>query len=307
MKKIITYTVLYFLFLTSSFAQVTSKEVLIKNDSIELPGTLSYTNTTSPLVIWIHGSGNIDRNGNQAGVNIKANYIKQFREKMNDNGVAFFSYDKRTANSKNFKLLKNTLFDDLVNDAKIIVKHLKDNYTFKEIVLIGHSQGSLTAMLASENANKYISLAGLSNSFDKTLVKQVTNQNTMLGKVADEHFKELFKTGTIKQVNPFLVSIFRKQNYPFLINWAKYNPSKEIQKLNIPILIVNGDKDIQVKVEDAKTLHKAKPSSRLVIIENMNHVLKHIEKDADNMNSYYSADFKLSKKLIATIVNFIKE
>ncbi|NVK51694.1 MAG: alpha/beta hydrolase [Flavobacteriaceae bacterium] len=307
MKKIIIYTALYFLFLTSSFAQVISKEVFIKNDSIELPGTLSYINTTSPLVIWIHGSGNIDRNGNQAGVNIKANYIQQFREKMNNNGFAFFSYDKRTANPKNFKLLKNTLFDDLVDDAKIIVKHLKDNYTFKEIVLIGHSQGSLTAMLASENANKYISLAGLSNSFDKTLVKQVTNQNAMLGKVADEHFKELFKTGTIKQVNPFLVSIFRKQNYPFLINWAKYNPSKEIQKLNIPILIVNGDKDIQVKIEDAKAMHKAKPSSRLAIIENMNHVLKHIEKDADNMNSYYTADFPISTKLITTILNFIRK
>jgi hypothetical protein len=307
MKRIIIYTALYFLFLGSSFAQITSKEVLIKNDSIELPGTLSYTNATSPLVIWIHGSGNIDRNGNQAGVNIKANYIKQFREKMNNNGFAFFSYDKRTASTKNFKFLKNTLFDDLVNDAKIIVNHLKDHYTFKEIVLVGHSQGSLTAMLASENASKYISLAGLSNSFDKTLVKQVANQNPMLGKVADEHFKELFKTGTIKQVNPFLVSIFRKQNYPFLINWAKYNPSKEIQELNIPILIINGDKDLQVKNEDAEALHKAKPSSKLVIIENMNHVLKHIEKDADNMNSYYSADFKLSKKLIATIVNFIKE
>jgi len=44
-----------------------------------------------------------------------------------------------------------------------------------------------------------------------------------------------------------------------------------------------------------------------VLIENMNHVLKHIEKDADNMNSYYSADFSLSEKLITTVVAFIKK
>ena len=39
----------------------------------------------------------------------------------------------------------------------------------------------------------------------------------------------------------------------------------------------------------------------------MNHVLKNIEKDSDNMNSYYSAEFKLSTELITTIVDFLKK
>lgn len=297
------------LFLSSiSFGQqVISEEVLIKNDSIELPGTLTYSKENTPLIIWIHGSGNVDRNGNQAGVNIRANYIKQFRDSINKHNIAFFSYDKRSSNKKNFKHLKGTLFKDFVEDANKVIVHFKNDTRFSEIILIGHSQGSLVAMLASKDIDKYISLAGPSDSFDKAIVRQITKQSPVFGEAAKAHFKELLETGTIKEVNPLLVSVFAKQNLDFIKNYTKYNPSEEIKKLTVPILIINGTKDLQVKVEDAQSLHKAAQTSKLVIIKNMNHVLKNIEKDSDNMNSYYSAEFKLSTELITTIVAFLKK
>lgn len=305
MKFKILYTVLFI----SSFCfgqNVNSEEILIKNDSIELPGTLTFTKENTPLLIWIHGSGNVDRNGNQGTV-VKANYIKQLRDSINKEGFAFFSYDKRTANSKNFKHLKGILFKDLVNDAEKVITHLKNDKRFSKIILIGHSQGSLVAMLNSNIADQFISLAGPSESIDKTIIKQVTKQSAAFGKITEDHFNELLKTGNIKKVNPLLATIFAKQNLAFIANYAKFNPVKEIKKVTIPTLIINGTKDLQVKEADAKALQEAKPSSKLVIIKNMNHVLKQIENDADNMPSYYSADFKLSAELITTIVNFIKQ
>lgn len=297
-----------FLFISSIiFGQnIISEEIMIKNDSIKLPGTLSYANENSPLIIWIHGSGNVDRNGNQGSI-VKANYIQKFREAVNTNNIAFFSYDKRTANPKNFKFLKGILYEDLVNDAKKVVSHFKNDERFSEIILIGHSQGSLTAMLASEGTDKYISIAGPSTSIDKTIVAQISKQSKPLGESAKAHFKELLETGDIKQVNPFLVSVFAKQNLKFIASWARYNPSMEIQKIKTPILIINGDKDLQVKMNDAQKLHNANSASVLSIISKMNHVLVEIENDSDNLKSYYSADYKQSKKLITTIVNFIKE
>ena len=77
MKTKFLYLFLFIWSLTNGQSKITSEEILIKNDSIELPGTLTFTKAKTPLVIWVHGSGNVDRNGNQAGVNIKANYIKQ--------------------------------------------------------------------------------------------------------------------------------------------------------------------------------------------------------------------------------------
>lgn len=287
--------------------KIIEKDLLIKNNEIELPGTLSYTESSKKLVIWVHGSGNIDRNGNQAGTNIKANYIQQFRNEINKSNIAFFSYDKRTANPKNVAYLTGVTLDDFVNDLKKVIEYLKKENKYEEIILIGHSQGSLIAMLASNNVNKYISLAGPGESIDVTITKQVTDQSTDLGKTTAQHFKELKETGDIKEVNPMLISIFAKQNLPFIRIWMSYNPVEEIAKIKIPILIINGTKDIQVKVSDAKILNSANKNSKLAIIENMNHVIKNIEKDEDNMKSYYSPDYAISSELIKTITNFVNE
>jgi len=307
MIRIITYIAIYFAIIATPYAQVTFENILIKNGNIELPGTLTATAEAEDLVIWIHGSGNVDRNGNQEGANVKANYIKQVRTALNQKGLAFFSYDKRTANAKNAPYFGDIAFESFVEDAQKVIAYFKENKQYKSITLIGHSQGSLVAMLASEGVNKYISLAGPADSIEVTIIEQVSGQNAELGKAAESHFKELKETGDIKEVNPFLASIFAKQNFAFMKSWMKYDPKEEIKKINIPTLIVNGTKDLQVKVKDAKALKEVKPNAELAIIENMNHVLKVIEKDSDNYPSYFSPDFKVSPELITTISEFVKK
>ncbi|MCI2230132.1 alpha/beta hydrolase [Polaribacter sp. MSW13] len=302
MIKIISFWVITIFSIISSFAQIKSEEVVINNQAIQLPGTLSYTSQKSPLIIWIHGSGGVDRNGNQP------QYIKQFRDAVNKENIAFFSYDKRTANPKNALFLKDGVyFSDFIFDAKEVVNQFKDDKRFSEIILAGHSQGSLIAMLALENVDKYISIAGAGETIDKTLIRQLTAQNPEFGEIAKAHFKELKETGEIKDINPNLISLFAKPNQPFWTSWIKLDPIKEIKNIKIPTLIINGDKDLQVLISDAKALKKAKPNATLVIIKNMNHVLKNILKEEDNLKSYSSPDFPLSEKLIETIVSFVKK
>lgn len=306
MIRFIFYITFYLITIVFSFAQVKSENIIIKNDSIELPGTLTYTSKKTPLIIWVHGSGNVDRNGNQGKI-IKANYIQKFRKAINVNDIAFFSYDKRTATPKNYNFLKKVVFEDLVTDAKKVIDHFKNDQRFSEIILIGHSQGSLIGMLASKNIDKYISIAGSAHTIDKTIIKQVNKQNEQLGKITKNHFEELLNTGDIKQVNPSLISIFAKQNLPFISSWTKYNPVEEIKKLTIPTLIINGNKDLQVQVEEAELLHKANSKTTIDIIDKMNHVLIELEKDSDNLKSYYTSEYMISDELIVSILNFIKK
>lgn len=300
----IKLTLLFLLLTGFVFSQTQSEEILLKNDSIELPGTLTFTKENSPLLIWVHGSGNIDRNGNQLPV-IKADYIKQFRDSVTKKGIAFYSYDKRTAVAKNIKYLKETVFEDFVADLQIVIDYFKLKKHFSSITLIGHSQGALTAMLATKSVDKYISLAGTSRAMDKIMEEQIAKNSPMALDTVKAYFKELRATGTLKYVNPFLKSLFAKQNLAFINSWMQYVPVKEIKKIAIPILIINGTKDLQVPVSDARALHKSNPKSELVIIENMNHLLKHIEKDADNLKSYYSPDYPLSSELITVITTFV--
>lgn len=301
MIRVITYLIVSIFGILVSFGQIKSEEITIKNDAIELPGTLTFSEENIPLIIWVHGSGVVDRNGNQP------NYIKQFRDAVNKENISFFSFDKRTANKNNSGYLLDTKFTDLALDIDVIVNHFKKDKRFTKITLIGHSQGSLIAMLASKNIDKYISLAGAGETIDKTIVKQIGKNNPTLGEAAQQQFDTLKAKGKIETINPFLISIFAKQNQEFLYEWMQINPTEEIKKITIPTLIINGDKDLQVKIEDAENLKNAKPNAELVIIKNMNHVLKNIEKEEDNLASYYSANFPLSEKLITTIVEFVKK
>ena len=307
MIRIISYVIVSVFGIIISFAQIKSEEITINNQAIQLPGTLTYSQEKVPLIIWVHGSGPVDRNGNQPAQNVNANYIKQFRDAVNKENIAFFSFDKRTATKNNSAYLKDTKFTDFALDIHVIVNHFKKDNRFTKITLIGHSQGSLIAMLASKNIDKYISLAGAGETIDKTIVKQISKNNLTLGEAAQKQFNTLKAKGKIETVNPFLINIFAKGNQEFLYEWMQINPTEEIKKITIPTLIINGDKDLQVKIEDAENLKNLKPNAELVIIKNMNHVLKNIEKEEDNMTSYFSPDFPISEKLIKTIVEFVKK
>lgn len=307
-------TIIAYIFLSTiahSQNQIVSEEVLIMNDSIQLPGTLSYNSElpSQPLIIFVQGSGNPDRNGNQPAAQVKANYIKQLSDSMNVRNIAFFRYDKRNVTQENIKfLLKQHLFEHLVSDMSVVIEHFKDDIRFSEIVVVGHSQGSLVGMMAvNESIDKYVSLAGLGRTADKALIDQISAQNTDFGNIAKEHMEELKNTGTINEVNPFLMAIFAPANHEFLLSYIKHDPAIEIQKLKIPSLILNGDMDSQITVEDANTLHKALPRSNIVIIENMNHVLKEVKDKTENLASYYSEDFPLSAKLVEVLNNFIND
>lgn len=302
MIRILSFIMLVIFSISSAFSQVKSEEITINNMAIQLSGTLTYSSENQPLIIWVHGSGGVNRNGNTP------NYIKQFRDEINKKEIAFFSYDKRTANLKNAKFIQEDgiYFSDFVSDLKEVINKFKDDKRFSEIILAGHSQGSLIAMLALENVDKYISIAGAGETIDKTLVRQITAQSPAFGKLTEQYVEELKENGSIKSVDPNLMSLFAPQNQPFLNSWIKLDPIEEIKKVTLPTLIINGDKDIQVQVSDAEKLKKAKPDAQLVIIKNMNHLLKQIEKDEDNLKSYMNSDYAISNELVETIAIFIK-
>lgn len=289
--------------------EIITENTNTKNGEIEIPGTLSYPQFEEkiPLVIYVHGSGNVDRNGNQPGTYVQANYIKTLADSLNANGIAFYRYDKRTATQANLPKLKGITLNDFVADAKIAVELYQTDSRFSGIHLIGHSQGSLIAMLAITDAVKsYTSIAGPSTSIDKTLLMQLNAQNEDMGKVAATHFEELKKTDTILEVNPFLISIFAPQNQKFIANWMSFDPSEEIKKINIPCLLVQGDEDLQVKVLDAENLKKAQPDAQLQIISKMNHVLKEVNSLEENNKSYADETFPLSSKLVESLSIFIR-
>ncbi len=103
-----------------------------------------------------------------------------------------------------------------------------------------------------------------------------------------------------------LVTLFRPSVQPYIISWFKYNPQEEIKKLQIPVLIIPGTKDIQVTTEDAKLLATANPKAKLALINNMNHIFRIVKGSRDeNIATYSNASLPISDELVKTIIMFI--
>jgi pimeloyl-ACP methyl ester carboxylesterase len=84
-------------------------------------------------------------------------------------------------------------------------------------------------------------------------------------------------------------------------------PTKELKKAKVPVLILQGATDIQVPVTDADLLKKAKSDATLVVIPNMNHILKEAPADKEqNAATYSKPDLPLKPELVTAIVNFVK-
>lgn len=308
MKHKIAALLLFFTgFIFAQQPEITSEEIAV-NDYVRGTLVLPATAEQSPLVIIIQGSGPTDRNGNQPF--LKNNSLKQLANSLAAEGIASFRYDKRISQVLQGKITEQNLrFDDFVEDAEAAIDHFKQQNNFGKIIVLGTSQGSLVGMLAAKDrADAFISIAGAARPLDAILIEQIGQQMPQLKENVEQTLKELKENGSSSSYNPALQAIFRPSVQPFLVSWMKYDPEEEIKDLNIPVLLINGNKDLQVAPSEAELLQKAAPKAELIIIDKMNHVLKKIEgDDLENSKSYNEPSRPLHPELLPVITRFIEQ
>lgn len=284
------------------------------NIGFSIQGTLlTPEKKSNTLAIIIPGSGPTDRDGNQNFM--KNNSLKFLAQDLVKNNIASYRYDKRALTmlkkGTTEKKIKQIRFDDFVDDTKKIVSYFRDRDLYDNIFIIGHSQGSLVGMLAAtKNVKGFISIAGAGNTIDNVILEQIEKMGAhKLVESAKNSFEIMSKGKTDKNFNPALANIFNLDTQPFMINWMSYSPIKEIKKLNIPILIINGSNDIQVSIEEAKLLNENCKNAKLVLIENMNHVFKIVKSNdqQENTKTYNMPLLKNDPKLSEAIISFIKK
>lgn len=264
----------------------------------------------SVVALIIAGSGPTNADGN--GPFFKSNTYKYLAEELGRNGISSVRYDKRGIGRSDKKAPKesNLRFDMYVNDANFIVNSLHEQ-GYKRIIIIGHSEGSLIGMIvASKNkyVTKFISIAGAGRSADLILKTQLSEQSEEIGKMAEPMIDSIKAGLTVKIVPSFLKSVFRKSIQGYMGSWFKYDPQLEIKKLTIPILILQGTNDLQVKINDAQNLYFANNTATLKFIDNMNHVLRIVDSEdkSENIKSYNDPKLPVSEELLKLVVDFCK-
>lgn len=275
-------------------------------------GTLYGTLTTpkafqkGPVVLIIAGSGPTDRNCNNPSMTNDA--YKKLAHELAAAGIASIRYDKRgIAESVAAVQSESSLvFYDYVQDAIDWVALAKQDKRFTQVVVVGHSEGSMIGILASGKADKFVSVAGAGRGIGAVLKEQLGAQPKAVQDEAFPIIDRLSKGEKVEPVSEAMMPLFRPSIQPYMISWLKYDPAAELKKLKIPVLLIQGTTDIQVSVQDAKLLSAARPDAKLLLIDGMNHVLRTAPADREaNLATYNQAELPLADGFVQAITAFV--
>jgi pimeloyl-ACP methyl ester carboxylesterase len=277
-------------------------------------GTLTLPAGTAkpPVALLIAGSGPTDRNGNAPGLALNM-YVK-LAAALAEHGIATVRYDKRgIAASRAAQIDESAIrFGAYVDDAAAWLEKLRADDRFSSVSLIGHSEGSLIGMVASQRVllDGYVSLEGAGFPANVVLDRQLAPRLTPVPelKAANDRILTSLASGKLvpeSDVPAALLAYYRPSVQPYLISWFAYDPRVEIQKASGRVTIVQGTHDVQAIVEDGNALAAARPAASFALIDGMTHVLTDdpaTTVEAQITGAYADASRPLDARLVTTLV-----
>ena len=299
--------------LASTYAMVADQEVTIDGGRAPLHGSLlSPPNAHGAAVLIIAGSGPTDRDGNVNIPGVRPNTYKLIAEGLAAEGIVSLRFDKRivAASAAAAGPESELRLSTYVDDAVAWTTFLRRQPGVTCVILLGHSEGALIAPLAAQKTPVcgVISVSGMGRTFDVVLTEQLNA--ALPDAMKPDAFKVLaeLKAGrTVDDPPPALAALFRPSVQPYLISELNVDPAVELAKVKAPVLIVQGETDLQVSVTDAQALKAARPDAKLVLAPGVNHVLKLAPLDrAANLATYADPNLPLAPGVLPPIVAFVK-
>src|ERR1700728_2430140 len=149
MRALIVIGALAVLGLCGGMASAHAEETKIRVGAIDAVLTTPPDVERPPVVLLIAGSGSTDHDGN--GPQVKPATLKKLSEQLVARKIATLRYDKRGAGGwkPEFGRPEDFRFNDFVDDATALVNYLRGTRKFSTVVLAGHSEGGLVAILTA--------------------------------------------------------------------------------------------------------------------------------------------------------------
>lgn len=276
-----------------------------------LHGTLIVPTTArAPVALIIAGSGPTDRDGNNPLIPGKNNSLRYLAEALAEHGIASLRYDKRGIGQSRMHGVPTDLrFEHYVDDAVAWGKKLQADRRFSSVIVIGHSEGSLIALLATPRipAAKVVSIAGLGFRAPVGIVRQVRAALPADQAAQVESALARVERGEEPgEYPPSMIGLFHPNVLPYLRSWFPYDPRVEAGRVGAPLLVIQGLHDFQALEEDARAIAAGNPRSSLKLIAGMNHVLKQTPAArAEQGPAYSDSTLAIDTTLVTAIASFI--
>ncbi|WP_024512973.1 alpha/beta fold hydrolase [Bradyrhizobium sp. ARR65] len=261
-----------------------------------------------PVALLIAGSGSTDHDGN--GPQMKPATLKKLSEQLIARNIATLRYDKRGAGTwkPEFGKPEDFRFKDYVEDAAALVSYLHASGKFSRVVLVGHSEGGLVAILAAQKQpiDRLVLLATAARKQGDLLKAQFEK------KLPPETYGPIAKAidaimaGQIVDPLPPGLSI-PPALQPGIASAFTEDPIAPLKKVQAPMLIVGGGRDRQVARLDFLALSTAASTAKTLWVPEMNHVLVDVDNDADDLAAYNQPERPLDATMIEEVAAFISE
>jgi len=303
-------------------AKFAEEDVTIGEGMMRLPGTLSLPkgNGPFPAVVLVHGSGPNDRD-ETIGPN------KPFRDLaqgLSSRGIAVFRYEKRTKEHpilmslvKSSITVKEETIDDAVAAVKVVKAH--NQIDRNRIFVLGHSLGGmLIPRIAKAEAGiaGFICLAGSARPLEDHVLEQTKYILSLDGELTEAEKKKLQELEQqVAQVkSPDLAASTPAKDLPlgapaaYWLDLRGYDPAKEAKTVRTPILVLHGERDYQVTMEDFarwKDALTGRDDVKLISYPQLNHLF--IEGQGKSTPQEYSAPGSVAAVVIEDVAKWIEK
>lgn len=279
-----------------------------------LAGTMVDVGKGAPIVLIIPGSGPTDRDGNNS-IGRSGTY-RLLADGLAAEGVSSVRVDKRGLFGSKAAVANPdaVTIADYAADVHAWTAAIRKSTGASCVWLLGHSEGGLVALAAAQKPAGIcgvISVSAPGRPLGETLRAQLSANpaNAPLLDPANRILGELEAGRTVAEaeVPAPLAPLFRPSVQAYLIDLLSKDPAKLAAALKVPLLVVQGETDIQTGTEDARRLAGAKAGTRLVLLPGVNHVLKVAPAErVANIAAYRNEALPLAPGVARTIAGFVK-
>lgn len=295
----------------------TTRDLAIGPEGRQLHGTLvvpaEAAEDAEPVLI-LAGSGPTDRDGNNP-MGVAAAPYRMLADALAIRGIASLRVDKRgiAASGGAAESEEALRVGTYADDARAWASALRGETGARCVWLLGHSEGTLHALLAAQENDEVCGLILVSPMGRRAgdLIREQLRGNPTNAPIvpaAERLLAELEAGRTVPgdDVPPVLTPLFRASVQPFLISMLAVDPTELARSFEGPVLIVHGTTDLQTTAADAERLAESRAGIEVATIEGMNHVLKSAPAErAANMAAYADPDRPLAAGVGETIADFV--
>ena len=281
-----------------------------------LAGTLVDAGKQAPVILIVPGSGPTDRDGNSP-LGVKAAPYRLLAHGLAEQGISSVRIDKRGMFGSKAAVAgaNKATIADYAADTHAWVASIRRATGANCVWLLGHSEGGLVVLTAAQRTGGIcgvITVAAVGRRIGAVLREQL-RANPANAPFLDAAFRAIASLEAGRKVDSAtlpkpLRTLFADDVQPFLISLFAENPEGLVAALKLPLLIVQGDDDIQVTVDDARALAAAQPKARLALLPGVNHVLKipASQDRAANLKAYADPSLPIAPAAVQAIAEFVK-